>query len=183
VGNRVGNIMEISIRLGEEKDIDEISKLYDDVGDFLTLNQAKPAWKKGIYPTLEDAVMGVDEKALYVAVINNKIIGSIILRHKPEPAYDEVNWQKEVGYEKVFVIYTLGVHPEYMKHGVGGALLDFAENYGKSREVCSLRLDVYEGNLPAIQLYEKCGFQHVGTVDLDLECYGLKWFRLYEKLI
>ncbi|XAM46318.1 hypothetical protein TPDSL_28260 [Terrisporobacter petrolearius] len=46
-----------------------------------------------------------------------------------------------------------------------------------------LRLDVYEKNLPAIKLYEKFGFKYIDTVDLGLENYGLKWFRLYEKLL
>lgn len=43
--------------------------------------------------------------------------------------------------------------------------------------------DVYEGNIPAINLYEKCGFKYIDTVDLGLGNYGLNWFRLYEKLL
>jgi RimJ/RimL family protein N-acetyltransferase len=44
-------------------------------------------------------------------------------------------------------------------------------------------LDVYEGNIPAISLYEKYGFKYIDTVDLGLGNYGLDWFRLYEKLL
>lgn len=43
-----------------------------------------------------------------------------------------------------------------------------------------IRLDVYEGNIHLINLYEKYGFKYIDTVDLGLGNYGLKWFRLYE---
>lgn len=47
-----------------------------------------------------------------------------------------------------------------------------------------MTLDAYESNMPAIRLYEKNGFNYVDTVDLGIvETYGLKWFRLYEKVI
>lgn len=42
---------------------------------------------------------------------------------------------------------------------------------------------VYENNLPAISLYEKCGFKYIDTVDLGLGNYGLDWFKLYEKVV
>nr|WP_321480069.1 hypothetical protein [uncultured Bacteroides sp.] len=38
-------------------------------------------------------------------------------------------------------------------------------------------------NYPAISLYEKYGFEYMGTVDLGLGQYGLDWFKVYEKVI
>lgn len=83
----------------------------------------------------------------------------------------------------MFVIYTFVVHPKYFNQGIGKVLIDFAYECAIKNNVEALRLDVYEGNLPAIKLYEKCGFKYIDTVDLGLENYGLKWFRVYEKLI
>jgi len=106
------------------------------------------------------------------------------LRHKPEPAYLEAKWLRELSYEQVYVIYTLVVHPSYLGQGVGQTMIQFATEHSiKSKNVKSIRLDVYENNLPAIKLYEKCGFKYVGTIDLGLENYGLKWFKIYEKII
>lgn len=62
-------------------------------------------------------------------------------------------------------------------------MLKFACDKAAEDGVESLRLDVYSENMPAIRLYEKNGFEYVGTVDLGLGEYGLKWFRLYEKLL
>ncbi len=61
--------------------------------------------------------------------------------------------------------------------------MDFAIEHSIKSQVKSIRLDVYEGNIPAIKLYEKCGFKYIDTVDLGLGNYGLNWFRLYEKLL
>ena len=57
------------------------------------------------------------------------------------------------------------------------------EIFSRVEELKALRLDVYEGNLPAIRLYESAGFRYAGTVSLGLEDIGLDWFRLYEKML
>ena len=61
--------------------------------------------------------------------------------------------------------------------------MDFSVECAIKSHVKSIRLDVYEGNIPAIKLYEKCGFKYIDTVDLGLGNRGLDWFKLYEKLI
>lgn len=175
--------MDITIRLGTNTDVDKLEELYDELNDYLENSINYPGWKKGVYPIREDAVNGIKEGILYVAIINDQIVGSIILSHKPEPAYFDVIWQRELSYSNVFVIYTFVVHPKYFNQGIGEALIKFAKEHGIKNNVEALRLDVSEGNLPAINLYEKCSFKYMGTVDLGLENYGLKWFRVYEKLI
>ena len=42
-------------------DIEEISKLYDDVCDYLCTHENYPGWKKGVYPTKDDAESGIKE--------------------------------------------------------------------------------------------------------------------------
>lgn len=173
--------MDLQIRKGTVQDIEEISDLYDAVNDYLEKHINYPGWRKGIYPTREDAVRGIDEGCLYVAVNEHKIAGSLILRHDPEKAYYTASWKRDIPYDKVFVIYTFAVHPAYFNRNIGSQLLEFAEKTAYGCGVESLRLDVFEGNLPAISLYEKNGFEYRDTVDLGLEAFGLKWFRLYEK--
>lgn len=58
------------------------------------------------------------------------------------------------------------------------------EVIGKQQGARAIRLDTYEDNLPAARLYEKCGFRYMGLVDLGLEeLYGLKWYRVFEKVL
>jgi len=164
-------------------DLDELEQLYNDLNDHLSATVNYPGWIKGIYPVREDAVSGLADNALYVARYNGKIVGSVVLNHEPEEAYDSCSWKVNVGYDRIFVLRTFVVHPSYLKIGVGKALLHFSADLAKQTGMQSIRLDVFEKNIPAIALYEKVGFEYVGTVDLGLGHYGLDRFSVYEKVI
>lgn len=175
--------MELIIELGKTNDIDELEKLYDDLNDHLAKGINYPGWLKGIYPIRLNAVDGINNSNLYVARNNGKIVGSIILSHEPEAAYYNAEWEFDSDYSDVFVIHTFVVHPDFLKCGVGKTLMDFSVEHSIKSNIKSIRLDVYEKNIPAINLYERCGFKYIDTVDLGLGNYGLDWFKLYEKLL
>lgn len=175
--------MNIVIKKGTKLDINQLTHLYDDLNDFLECNTNYPGWKKGVYPTREDAVNGVANGTLYVAKNAEKVVGSIILNHIPEPAYDKVKWKINADYSDVFVVHTFAVHPAYLKSGIGADLMSFAIHHCINEDAKSIRLDVYENNSPAIKLYEKFGFEYIDTVDLGLRKYGLDHFYLYEKVL
>jgi len=59
--------------------------------------------------------------------------------------------------------------------------LDFSIEHSIKSQAKSIRLDVYDGNIPAIRIYEKCAFKYIDTVDLGLGNYGLNRFRLYSE--
>lgn len=175
--------MDIMIELGKTTDIDELEKLYNDLNDHLTIKVNYPGWIKDIYPIRKNAIDGIEHGDLYVVKHIGKIIGSVILSHEPEPAYYKAKWKFESDYSDVFVVHTFVVHPKFLRFGVGKALMDFSIDYSIKVHAKSIRLDVYEKNIPAIRLYEKCGFKYIDTVDLGLGNYGLNLFRLYEKLL
>ena len=178
-----GYTMDIIIELGKTNDIDELEQLYNDLNDHLEKDVNYPGWKRDIYPVRQNAIDGVNNDNLYLAKYNGKIVGSIILNHEPELAYYNTKWEIECDYTDVFVVHTFAVHPDFLKCGVGKALMDFSAEYSIKSQAKAIRLDVYERNIPAIRLYEKCGFKYIDTVDLGLGNYGLNWFKLYEKLI
>ena len=164
--NRILKKMDIIIKAGVTSDIDELEQLYDDLNDHLSTTTNHPGWIKGIYPTRKNAEEGIASKTLHVAKFEEKIVGSIILNHEPEAAYNNAPWQIEIPYNNIFVIHTLVVHPHFLKFGIGKQLISFALEFGKKSHMKAIRLDVYEQNTPAIRLYEKNGFQYITTVDL-----------------
>lgn len=176
-------IMKFVIESGTPADIDELEKLYDDLNDYLAATTNYPGWIKGIYPVRECAVDGIQNNTLYVVRYDEKIVGSIILDHQPEETYNNAKWKVDTDYSHIFVIRTFVVHPSFLKMGIGRALMDYSFELAQQSGVKSIRLDVYEKNLPAISIYEKCGFEYIDTVDLGLGNYGLDWFKLYEKAI
>lgn len=168
---------------GTKADVDEIARLYDDLNDTLAAGVNYPGWKKGIYPTIEDAEAGVRENTLYVAKAGGKICGTIILNHQPATGYETAPWQYTGAYTQIIVIHTLAVAPEFAGKGIGKRLIEFTGEHAKEKGIQAIRLDVFEKNLPAIRLYERCGYVLIATADLGLGEYGLDRFRLYEKLI
>jgi len=172
--------LDYMIEKGTVSDLDELENLYDTLNDYLELGTNYPGWAKGIYPIRETAAKGIQNNNLFVLKINHEIAGSIILNHEPETAYDQISWGIEADYNDIIVIHTLVVLPKYMKKAVGKQLMDFAKIYSLEQEMKTIRLDVSIHNTPAITLYEKCGCQYVGTVDLGLNIPELVWFKLYE---
>lgn len=171
------------IEYGTCEDIDAIEQLYNDLNDALSTGINYPGWIKGVYPIRENARKGIECNNLFVLRYNNQIAGSIILNHEPEKGYDGVEWQFDGGYDDIYIVHTLVVHPAFFKMGIGRKLMDFTERFGVRNGIKSIRLDVYEKNIPAIRLYESCGYHYIETVDLGLGNYGLDSFRLYEKLL
>ncbi len=175
--------MNLIIEPGTSADIDELERLYDELNDYLATTVNYPGWIKGIYPIREDAVVGVNDNSLFVARCDGQIAGSVILNHQPEKAYENVKWKIDVDYSHILVVRTFVVHPSFLQKGVGRTLMEYSLDVARSMGMESIRLDVYEKNLPAISLYEKCGFEYIDTVDLGLGHYGLNWFKLYEIVI
>lgn len=164
-------------------DLDELENLYNDLNDHLETNINYPGWIKGVYPTRETALKGVEESNLFVFRIDNTIAGSIILNHHPEEAYKQVEWGVDAKAENIIVIHTLVVHPSFMNKGIATKLINFATKYSKEQEMKAIRLDVSVNNMAAIKLYEKLGYKYIGTVDLGLPYAHLKWFKLYEMIL
>ena len=175
--------MNITVRIATENDIDAIEHLYDDLNDYLASHKNYPRWKKGVYPIREDAEDALAEGNLYVAIIDGDVAGTVVFSSEQDETYREIDWQ--IAFDvPVIVICKLAVLPKYFGCGVGKALLEYAEVVGRQQGAKAIRLDTYEENLPAARLYEKCGFRYMGLVDLGLEeIYGLKWYKVFEKVL
>lgn len=59
-------------------------------------------------------------------------------------------------------IHNFGVRPAFRRHGIGGALLQTALDYGRQRGATTSFLEVRAGNLAAQTLYQQHGFKIVG---------------------
>ena len=156
--------MDIVVRKATEADLDEIEQLYDDLNDSIVGVTEGPRWIKGVYPLRRDAEEGLAADCLYVAEVDGVIAGTVMYLNEEELSapYQTVKWQKDLAAKETFVIHVLAVHPKFQGRGVGKALLDHAYVVGQEKGIKAVRLDVYETNVPAIRLYEKCGFMKTG---------------------
>ena len=179
------NINELNIVRGTIDDIDELSSLYDELNDFYAKSEENYAgWIKGIYPTREVALGGVNREDLFLIRVHGRIAGTVILNNEEDEGHDSIKWDNpNLKKNEVMVIHTLAIHPDYFKMGIGSKLMQFAEDYGRRIGAKTIRLDTGTRNLPAIKLYEKFNYKFLGNVKLDYDIPGLEWFRCYEKVL
>jgi RimJ/RimL family protein N-acetyltransferase len=91
------------------------------------------------------------DAAVYVAVAADEIVGRLSLARDPHPASTHV---ADLG---------LMVAADHRRQGIGTALLDAAVAWAKGSGVRKLELHVFPWNEPAIQLYERFGFEREGV--------------------
>jgi ribosomal protein S18 acetylase RimI-like enzyme len=61
--------------------------------------------------------------------------------------------------ERIAHIFLLYVHPDHRRRRIGSALMDHAENWAKQRGDRQISLQVFSHNQPALNLYQKLGYQ------------------------
>lgn len=64
-------------------------------------------------------------------------------------------------------VYTVYVHPDAWRRGVGRALLDEAESFGRRAGASELTLWVFERNAASRAFYERLGWRADGTAKID----------------
>jgi ribosomal protein S18 acetylase RimI-like enzyme len=110
--------------------------------------------KDGYYETKEgkkDLLKDIKDKKRYflVGIYDNKIVGYI----------DGYIYDKDVYKDKIAYLDRLSVDKEYRGKGFGSALIDAFSNEVKKKDVKFIKLNAFEGNIPAVSLYKKKEFK------------------------
>ena len=158
--------MNLIIEKACAQDLDAVAELYGAVCAYLADKPFNPGWRQGIFPAREDAEQYLAADGLYVARNGEETVGSLALTLEADGK---------------LCIHEAAVHPDHQRQGIGAALLDFAAREAAQQGAKFLRLHVWEGNAPAIRIYEKNGFVRIGKEDIGLGELGLDWFYVYEK--
>lgn len=142
----------IAIRPAEPSDAPELVSLAASVGQeagdwLLTTETWRPVGDERRYLK---AVRRHADAAVYVAVDGGRIVGRLSLARDPHPASTHV---ADLG---------LMVAESHRRRGIGTALLEAAVAWAKGSGVSKLELHVFPWNGPAIQLYERFGFEREG---------------------
>ena len=100
----------------------------------------------------EDFEKKIEEKEIYVAKVQNEILGYVIfnIKEKDNPI---------MKYRKVLSVEAICVEEGNRKKGIGILLLEFIKAIAKEKQCTDLYLTVNEENKDAIRFYEKFGFR------------------------
>ncbi|MBQ8604648.1 MAG: GNAT family N-acetyltransferase [Oscillospiraceae bacterium] len=177
--------MNIIVRKATESDIDNIAGMWYQLNEYLARPDVTnyPRWKNGIYPLPEHAEEAVADGSMHIALDGDKVVGTAVYSTVQGKEYRDADWQTDFDVP-VYVICKLAVHPDYWNKNVGKALMDHAAETGRANGIKAIRRDTFEENQPTVRFFLKNGFTYCGLIDLGLEkIYGLKWYKVFEKLL
>ena len=127
----------ISIREARPRDLDAIQRLENE------LFEADRVSRRSLREFLR-----APHRPVIAATIDDELVG-----------YALVSLRKGA---RALRIYSLAVGARFARRGVGRALLQAAEAYGRGHRREALTLEVRYDNASAIALYESCGFHQFG---------------------
>jgi ribosomal protein S18 acetylase RimI-like enzyme len=137
-------------------------------------------WEKGVYPVLSDMVHAIKMESLYVAELDQSLVGAFIVNHIQGDGYPLVHWNKTGEASKIAVIHLLATSSKHQGQGIGRKMLEEAIAICRAQNDISVRLDTLPWNVPGKKLYEGFGFKYMGDVPLDYPSTGTINFSMYE---
>ena len=173
------------IRPAAAADLPEIAALYETLLDREAASGTiYTNWKKGSYPTVETARISLEAGTLYVGRTESGVLwGVTTLNGIQLPEYGEIPWSIPAEEEQVGVIHTLCIHPEHTRQGRARQLVEFCEAESRRQGRSVMRLDTWEGNLPANRLYPSLGYRYAGAAEFFFQGYIRENLNCYEKLL
>lgn len=161
--------------LAKLEDLSKIKNMYTKIVKNMYDNDIK-IWNE-YYPN-EVFKSDIEQEHLYLLKENENILGAFVIYEHENPEED-VEWENSK--EKSYLLNRVGVNVEYLHQGIGQKLINEACSLAKDKGAKYLRLLVSEVNMPAINLYLKCGLKKVNGIheekisdDFSLNEYGFE---------
>ena len=169
------------IRFATAADLDGIEAIYDAI---LTREEAGPVytnWQRGKYPTRAHAQQALDAGTLYVGEDDGFLWGVVNLNGIQLPEYDDIPWEIAAEREQVGVIHTMCIHPAASGRGRARRMVTFCEEESRRLGKTVIRLDTWEGNVPANAMYPKLGYTFSGATEFFFQGFIHEILNCYEK--
>ena len=170
------------IRLASATDLPAIAEIYDAI---LTQEESGGPvytnWQRGKYPTVDTARQALDDGTLYVGEDAGLPWGVVNLNDVQLPEYGDIPWTIPAERDQVGVIHTLCIHPAQAGRGLARRMVAFCEEEARRRGKAVMRLDTWEGNLPANRLYPSLGYRYAGASEFFFQGIIREVLNCYEK--
>ena len=133
-------------------------------------------WKRGVYPTKTSAESAIGIGDMFVEEDSGIIVASARINRIQLDEYLLVNWKYSVSDDRIMVLHTFAVSPDFKRIGYGAGFVNFYERYAIENGCRYLRIDTWEKNHVARSLYKKLGYDEVGIVSTNFN--GISNFNL-----
>ena len=161
------------IRKAVAADLPQAAGIYEEILDREeTTGPVYTNWQRGKYPTIDTAQEALDAGTLYVGEEDGRLWGVVNLNAIQLPEYDAIPWSLPAEREEVGVIHTLCIRPACSGRGYARQMVAFC-----------MRLDTWEGNLPANRLYPSLGYRYAGQAEFFFMGFVRENLNCYEKAL
>lgn len=171
------------VRPAKAEEYEKVSAFYDTVIEGMKGKEFKPGWETGVYPAPEFLRSSVENGELYIGEEDGRWVAAMVLNHSVTDGYETVRWAVDAAPEEVLVVHALCTLPGLQGKGVARELMGHVLRIAREMGQKAIRLDVLNGNVPALRLYTSVGFEYRDTIKLFYEDTGLTDFLLYEYVI
>lgn len=140
------------------QDLPQLKKVYKEIIDHMNANEIQ-IWDE-IYPCefFED---DIKNNRLYVLFDHTEIVSAFALCNANSGEH-AVTWKEQGG--NALYLDRFGVNVNYLRKGIGSSMLTRIKEVAKTKGAAYLRLFVVDINEPAINLYEKNGFNRADGI-------------------
>ncbi|MFC5412792.1 GNAT family N-acetyltransferase [Larkinella bovis] len=128
------------------------------------------------YPSAAVFEKDIERDQLWVAELDQQLVGVAAITTDQEPEYAQVGWDLT---ETAVVVHRLAVDPEVRGRGIAARLMKQAEEVARQRGITVLRIDTNTQNEATQRLFPKLGYCFAGEIGLGFRP-GLR-FYCYEK--
>ena len=97
--------------------------------------------------------------------------------------YDAIPWTIPAERDRVAVIHTLCIHPAASGQGRARQMVAFCEEEARRQGNTVMRLDTWEGNLPANRMYPALGYRYAGAAEFFFQGFVREILNCYEKAL
>lgn len=171
------------IRRATAADLPQIGGIYEAIFDKEEQGPVYTNWLRGSYPTEQDAREALEAGTLYVGEEDGVLWGVVNLNGIQLPEYDDISWTIPAEREQVGVIHTLCIHPARSGKGYAKQMVKFCEDTARAQGKTVIRLDTWEGNVPANHMYPSLGYRFAGGTEFFFHGYIHEILNCYEKAL
>lgn len=164
------------IRLAKRKEIHEILSVTKACANHMIFNNIFQ-WNEG-YPSKSAFENDIARNELYVLIIDEKIIGTLVLTPKIDEEYIPIKWLTPS--KNNLYVHRLSIHPENQGKGYARQLMGFSEKFAIENNYSSIRLDTFSKNLRNQKFYELRGYIKTGIIFFPKQSSAP--FYCYEKV-
>ena len=171
------------IRLATASDLPAIGAIYNAILDQEDDGPVYTNWQRGKYPTIDTARQAQEAGTLYVGEEDGVLWGVVNLNGLQLPEYDAIPWSIPAARDEVGVIHTLCIRPSCHGRGYARQMVAFCEAEARRQGRKVIRLDTWEGNLPANRLYPSLGYRYAGQAEFFFMGFVRENLNCYEKAL